>query len=209
MSLASPIKIKDPFFNSNITNQEESLSIDNIIESGLSIVSSIIDYYSQFSNTNYNSKFDGEVPELAIIRSASSDSISSDNSTNKSDSENNEYLLEDLERYIRKWAKYFEYDKHMFILSLMIFDKLLAKDFIVNKKNIYKVIYICFMETHKFYDDNIYNNKDYAKFIGVNEKELMNMELEFLTIIDFNLFIKEEEYQSYQQKLIELFNKNC
>lgn len=210
MSLTSPIQINDPIFNLNYPHIKESLSKDNVIESCLQIISSILDYYNESSIKNNNSKFDGEVPEIeSMIKVSSKESLETDDSTNKSFSESNEYLLEDLEIYIRKWSKYFEFDKNMLILFLMNFDKLLAKDFIVNKKNIYKVIYICMMETHKYYDDNIFKNKDYAKFIGVNENELMDMEIEFLTIIDYDLFIKEEEFQGYQKKLIDLFNNNC
>lgn len=210
MSLASPIQIKEPLFPQNYLNKgEEKLSKEDIIETGLQIISSILDYYTESQIINENTKFDGEMPELIIFnRKPSSDSLETDDSINKSDSENNEYLIEDLETYIRKWSKYFEFDKYMFILFLMNFDKLLAKDFVVNKKNIYKVIYICMMETHKYYDDNTFNNKDYAKFLGVNENELIDMELEFLSIIDFDLFIKEEEFLNYQDKLIELYNQN-
>ena len=96
----------------------------------------------------------------------------------------------------------------MLILFLMNLDKLLAKDFILNKKNYFKVVYICMMVTHKFYDDDTYKNKDYAKFIGVTVEELMKMEMEFLNIIDFDLFISEDEFENYKQKLSDFFSNN-
>ena len=46
----------------------------------------------------------------------------------------------------------------------------------------------------KIYDDYYYENKYYAKIGGISNKEINNMELEFIKIIEYNLFISEEEY---------------
>ena len=206
MSLASPFKQNSDFFSSK--KSEPNFAFQEIIEEALQIINSILQYNESKSQTNENySIFDGEMPELNIFKNKSSDSLHSSEddeySTSKSDCD-----LEDFEIYIKKWSKYFEFDENNIILSLMNLDKLLAKDFILSKKNYYKVIYICMMITHKFYDDNTYNNKDYAKFIGVTAEELLEMEMEFLNTVDFNLFISVEEFQNYKQKLSDFFNNN-
>ena len=205
MSLASPFKQNSDFFSSK--KPEPDFTFQETIEEALQIITSIIQYNESKSQTNeIYSIFDGEMPELNIFKNKSSDSLHSSEdeySTSRSDSD-----LEDFEIYIKRWSKYFEFDENMMILSLMNLDKLLAKDFVLSKKNYYKVIYICMMITHKFYDDNTYNNKDYAKFIGVSAEELLEMEMEFLNTVDFNLFIPVEEFQNYKQKLSDFFNNN-
>ena len=205
MSLASPFKQNSEIFSSK--KPELDFTFQETIEEALQIITSIIQYNESKSQTNeIYSIFDGEMPELNIFKNKSSDSLHSSEdeySTSRSDSD-----LEDFEIYIKKWSKYFEFDENMMILSLMNLDKLLAKDFVLSKKNYYKVIYICMMITHKFYDDNTYNNKDYAKFIGVSAEELLEMEMEFLNTVDFNLFIPVEEFQNYKQKLSDFFNNN-
>ena len=206
MSLASPLNQKSDYFFFK-PKPESNFAFKETIEEALQIINSILQYNESKSSTNENSSiFDGEMPEILETRNKSSGSIHSsddENSTSNSDSD-----LEDFEIYIKKWSKYFEFDKNMLILSLMNLDKLLAKDFVLNKKNFFRVIYTCMMVTHKFYDDNTYKNKDYAKFIGVTVEELLEMEMEFMNTVDFNLFISEDEFQNYKQKLSDFFSNN-
>ena len=58
------------------------------------------------------------------------------------------------------------------------------------------------MITQKYYEDNSLNNKIYADLVGVNCDELLNMEMEYMNLIDFELFIKDDEFTKYKQKII-------
>ena len=205
MSLASPLKQNSDFFNFK-PKKKSDFTFQKTINEALQIINSILQYNESNSSADENSIFDGEMPEVYVFRRESSGSLNStddENSVNISDND-----LEDFEIFIKNWSKYFEFDENMLILFLMNLDKLLAKDFILNKKNYFKVVYICMMVTHKFYDDDTYKNKDYAKFIGVTVEELMEMEMEFLNIIDFDLFISEDEFENYKQKLSDFFSNN-
>jgi hypothetical protein len=57
------------------------------------------------------------------------------------------------------------------------------------------------MTASKFHDDIFIRNSDYTIIGGVPIKELNVMEREFLSLIDFNLHIREEDYNNYCAKL--------
>lgn len=46
----------------------------------------------------------------------------------------------------------------------------------------------------KFYEDEIHKNKYYAQVAGVSGDELLDLEKEFLEILNFNLFVREKEF---------------
>ena len=62
------------------------------------------------------------------------------------------------------------------------------------------------MTSIKFLEDKYYKNEYYAKVGGVSLKELNCLEVEFLYLIDFNLFINEELFGYYLQKITEKTN---
>ena len=64
------------------------------------------------------------------------------------------------------------------------------------------------METQKYYSDENFKNIDYAKICGINVDELLELELEFMNYIDFNIFIKDEDYKNYKKKMKKLHKKN-
>ena len=102
------------------------------------------------------------------------------------------------ETFIEKIVYILDFDDNLLILSLMVLDKFLTSKIILSESNVHKVFFICLMETHKFFDDNTFTNKDYAKMCGVSVDELLNMEIYFLECINFNLFIKDDEFKKYK-----------
>ena len=58
----------------------------------------------------------------------------------------------------------------------------------------------------KFYNDVYYSNKDIATVGGVSEEEINRIEEYLLELIDYRLFIREEEYQLYESGLLSHFN---
>lgn len=187
-----------------------NFSISDAIEEALFIINKILAYTDSLNiEDNKVSVFDVETQLIPnIIKSKSKSSLSSNCSTEKSESQEDLYI-DDPEYYIEKWAKLFEFNENMIIISIIFLDKFLAQNFVLTKKNYLNVIFICMMITHKLYDDNTYNNKDYTKILGATEeKDIFNMEMEFLTKIDFNLFIDENEFKKYKIKFINLYNSN-
>ena len=111
-----------------------------------------------------------------------------------------EYNFEDLFKFCIKMLKI---NDNLLILIMMNIDKIISNGkIIVNYKNINRLFYTCLMITQKYYEDNSLNNKIYADLVGVNCDELLNMEMEYMNLIDFELFIKDDEFTKYKQKII-------
>ena len=132
------------------------------------------------------------------------DSESSDN-----ESENMEIISKmEIDEFIERIVNYLHIDNTLLVLSMMILDKILSNKFILTENNAHKMIFMCFMETQKFYEDESYKNKDYANVCGVNVDELLLMEVSFMEIINFNMFIKDEDFQNYYKNFIQLW-RSC
>lgn len=54
----------------------------------------------------------------------------------------------------------------------------------------------------KFFDDVYYNNEYYAKVGGISNKEINQLEIEFLNYINFNLYVDPVLFFRYRQRLL-------
>lgn len=166
-------------------NQEENPfifqeNIENIKNICLTILETILEYTSKLK----------KIPSIF------------DNQSNIKRKRKNidEYNFEDLFKFCIKMLKI---NDNLLILIMMNIDKIISNGkIIVNYKNINRLFYTCLMITQKYYEDNSLNNKIYADLVGVNCDELLNMEMEYMNLIDFELFIKDDEFTKYKQKII-------
>ena len=160
---------------------------------------------------DYTKDLEEKTPSI-FDHNHSHDNNKSSISTSFSDSSSNSDLCcildkYDIEDYIIQAYKKLGFSTNLLILSMMNLDKLLANNFILTSENVHKVFFLCMMETQKYYDDEYFRNKDYSKVSGISTKELLELELEFLNNINFNIFIKDDEYNKYKKKLQELCQK--
>ena len=127
-----------------------------------------------------------------------------DNYSHKYHSSNlDNYDFEDLFEFC---CKIFRINDNMLVLIMMNMDKIIAGGkFILCNKNINKLFYTCLMVTQKYYEDNPINNKTFAELVGINCDELLNLEIEFMSMINFKLHIKEEEFKKYEQKITKFY----
>jgi hypothetical protein len=169
------------------------IEIRESIDTCIGIIKNILKFTSKF--TPIKSIFDINQKQYL-----DTDSESSDN-----ESENMEIISKmEIDEFIERIVNYLHIDNTLLVLSMMILDKVLANKFILTENNVHKMIFICFMETQKFYEDENFKNKDYALVCGVNVDELLLMEVSFMELINFNLFIKDEDYQNYYKNFIQL-----
>lgn len=53
----------------------------------------------------------------------------------------------------------------------------------------------------KYNDDEFYKNVYYAKVGGISLDEMNTLENQFATYLDYNFFVKPEDFNTYLQKL--------
>jgi len=61
--------------------------------------------------------------------------------------------------------------------------------------------YFSVMLAAKFFDDQYYNNKYYAKVGGITPSEMNTLEVEFLFMAKFSLFVSSDTYSKYYLEL--------
>ena len=107
--------------------------------------------------------------------------------------------------YIERIIKYSQAFKEIVIIILIYLDTICGKHKInLNYNNIHKLIFGAFIVAVKFHEDDCYSIKYYAKLGGISKKEAINLEYEFMCLIDFKLFVTQKLYEKYYNNLISL-----
>ena len=105
--------------------------------------------------------------------------------------------------YLLRLSKYSKISESTLIFILIYIDRLCQKHkFKITFFNIYKFILISMVLAVKYNEDDFYSSEFYAKLGGITKVELNYMEYEFINLINFNLFIKEELYFKYHDLLL-------
>lgn len=55
-------------------------------------------------------------------------------------------------------------------------------------------------------EDDTCQNSYYARLGGVDNDEMMRLELDFLELIKFNVFVSEQEFNTYEEDLKKFYN---
>ena len=131
---------------------------------------------------------------------------------NKSNSESKLLLLKpfiskkipsiSIKDYIERILKYSKTFNEIVITILIYLDTICCRNKIyLNYYNIHKFIFAAFIAAVKFYQDDYYSIGYYAKLGGVSKKEAINLEYEFLILIDFKLLVNQNLYDKYYSNL--------
>lgn len=113
-----------------------------------------------------------------------------------------------IEDYLIRIQNYSCIEKSTLILSLILIDHICKKsDLILTYFNVHRILFGSVLISIKSNEDLYYDNKFYSEIAGVKLKELKSIELTFLELSNFNVFVKEAEYEQYKQYL-EDFDKN-
>ena len=67
--------------------------------------------------------------------------------------------------------------------------------------NVHRLIVTSVMLAAKFFDDMYLDNHHYAAVGGVPKAEMNILELEFLFLLEFNLFVTTSDYDMYRSAL--------
>lgn len=105
--------------------------------------------------------------------------------------------------YLERIAKYSGCSGECFVLALIYIDRIIQLNprFVVNNLNIHRLLITSVMLSAKFFDDQYYNNAYYAKVGGVPCNEINILEVEFLFMTNFTLYVSTETYTQYYREL--------
>ena len=95
--------------------------------------------------------------------------------------------------YITRLFVFSKPEESTIISSLIYIDRFCQNNqIILTKCNIYKLILASFVVAIKYNEDFIYSMDIFSKIGGISSTELKNLELKFLFMIEFDLFIDKE-----------------
>lgn len=113
----------------------------------------------------------------------------------------------DFQDFFQFCFKKLKLDDNLLILIMMNIDKVISNEsFALSYNNINRLFYTCLCITKKYYEDNSYNNRTYANLVGLSCDDLLDMEMEYMSLINFHLFIKDDDYVKYQRKMLNCMN---
>ena len=186
-----------------LIENEEKMPKNGLIETILMIINKILDYTSTLEQ-KMPSIFD---ENKEIQNECESDKLNTSSSSNDENLTFNDknYTLHD---YFYYWVEKLDFNENLLILTMMNIDKFLSKNFILTPNNIKNILFSCMVLTQKSNEDETIYDKDYAKIFKIKTDELINMELEFLKIIDYNLFVSGEEFDNYKSRMVKIWKQN-
>ena len=104
--------------------------------------------------------------------------------------------------YLLRLANYSKISDSTLVFILIYIDRLCHKyNFKINNYNIYKLLLASMVVAIKFNEDEFYTSEFYGQLGGISKIEMNNLEYEFATMINFNLFIKEDLFYQYYNLL--------
>ena len=188
-----------------LSSKKEMLKQD-YIETILYIIRKILDYTSSLN------KITPTLFDKKIYHNEDDDSDKSTNLSSNEDNNSNSFVAKEdkftLTDCLYLWVEQLEFEENLLILTMMNIDKILSKEFILSVSNVKNVLFTCMVITQKYYEDENFTDKDYSKIINIDSNELIQMEIEFLSLIDFSLHISDEEFNKYKNKMKKIWKNN-
>ena len=103
-----------------------------------------------------------------------------------------------LNDYIKRLVKYTNMDISTLINAIIYVDNFCEKNnYILCMNNVYLVLLSACLLSFKFNEDVPINLKNYAQIAGISLENLINLEFSLHINLQFDLFVKEELYQTY------------
>jgi len=106
--------------------------------------------------------------------------------------------------YLTKLVENFKCSQEALILAMIYIDRLTVArpKFIIQSKNIHKLMLTAIVLASKFLDDRKHKNEYYAKHGDVSLKEINKLEVDFLETLEYNLYVNPVLFYRYREQLV-------
>ena len=100
--------------------------------------------------------------------------------------------------FLERLVKYSKIEKSTLVLIFIYIDQLCDMNNVdLTFYNIHKLILSSLVIAAKYNEDKYLSNQFFAKIGGITKKEIDILEYQFLTLINFSLYINDEIYHKY------------
>ena len=100
--------------------------------------------------------------------------------------------------YLRRILYYIKLDISTVIIAMIYIDRICKERVFLNEFNIHRIMVIAIYIAYTYNEDIIFDNNYLSLVSGMNKSEIVTLEEDFLDLIDFNLFVNDEEYKQYK-----------
>lgn len=112
-----------------------------------------------------------------------------------------------IEEYLNRIVKYTRMEYSNLVNTFIYLDRFFLKEnFVLCLNNVYKLILACVVLSIKFNEDTKFKNIYYARIGGISLDEMNEIELNIYYRLDYDLFVRQDEYMYYLNKLLN-YNK--
>ena len=110
-----------------------------------------------------------------------------------------------IQKYLERIFKYTEAEESTFIIALIYIDRInQISDIIITPYNIHRIIFISVLLAIKYNEDITFDFDYYAQVAGISIDELKSLEIEFVCLVKFKLYINKEQFDNYKSFLDEI-----
>lgn len=108
-----------------------------------------------------------------------------------------------IEDYLDRIDFYTNCEDSSLIIALIYLDRVTSHGkIILNEYIIHRLLFTALFVAIKYNEDQYYKIDYYAKTAGISVKELITLENEFVDLVEFDLYISNEEFVQYQTYLL-------
>lgn len=101
-----------------------------------------------------------------------------------------------IKNYLLRIIKYCKINKSTMLMCLVYIDRI-PSDFIITMYNIHKILLASLLIACKNNEDKIHTNFYFSRVGGINLFEMNLIEIDFLVLIDYNMFVEADTYKEY------------
>jgi len=104
--------------------------------------------------------------------------------------------------YLQRIQKYANLTPAVYTTTLIYIDRLIeATNLSLTHLNIHRLLLVAVVVATKFLQDDYYKNCYYARLGGITTAELNSLEVAFLSLLSFNLYVSSSSYDRYTTEL--------
>jgi hypothetical protein len=112
-----------------------------------------------------------------------------------------------IKKYLENLVKVTQIESSTLIAMLIYIDRLCEiNNFVVNSLNVYRIIFSSFVIAIKYNEEKDFNNEFFSKLAGMSLTEMNLLELIYLNLIDYKLYISDEDFLNYYENINDTIN---
>ena len=103
---------------------------------------------------------------------------------------------------LKRVIKYGQIETSTLVTAIIYLDKIISEHLFLTEYNVFYLLIASLLLAIKINEDELYNNKTYAKIFGIPLRKLNELEFVFLKTMNYNLTVSTTEFEVFYNELI-------